>query len=635
MNPILELVEGSAFNRGHFADIRKFQIIPRHTECYTSMFVYPESATSYFNANKSDKTGRPSVVDYPDEVGIRALYIDIDMEGISIERVANECRKILDIIEIKYDLTEDNLQVFFSGNKGFHIVIPISVFADKIIYSNLASSICRLMIADILDIDYKDEEAAKKMSESVVDFKTIHNTAIFRVPLSKNAKTGMYKIPVTRAELISNPQNILERAKVCEHSGFDTKKRFVKNEKMAELFKRCAFEIIADELDITTVKHLNRGNTVFYIPKKGERDAVLHKIGYRLYGAVFGMLKNDEINDILRAFWEAANIVSIQEGHEAMDEKQLLKIINNSRDRAIKARTNERVKIDDISSIAGSIFDDFQKAVRIPTYIHEYDRHKGGLLKGSLYYSIGKYKTYKSIFWIVMAIKNALAGVCGIYYSMEMSKAQFFSIAAKFLYQIDIEEGIKKGSLTQEKFVKLISDIESRIGDNLKIVFQSDINEQQISATIADVKQLYKKDPQFIIIDSTGSLKYVGDEIKSLIYYSKYLKELAKRDNVAVVALNHVTQACSFEERFPENFVRGGSKILDNADGFFCHSLVADEIETTIATPVYRERIIYWRGVMKRENVKFDDKILSVDPDNLEILDSGEDPNSIFSTNKI
>ena len=38
---------------------------------------------------------------------------------------------------------------------------------------------------------------------------------------------------------------------------------------------------------------------------------------------------------------------------------------------------------------------------------------------------------------------------------------------------------------------------------------------------------------------------------------------------------------------------------------------------------------------MKRENVKFDDKILSVDPDNLEILDSGEDPNSIFSTNKI
>jgi hypothetical protein len=91
-------------------------------------------------------------------------------------------------------ITEESIQVFFSGSKGFEVSVDLDTYLNPIEAKNIASNLAR----DLASFDT-----------------SIYNaTRIFRVPLTKHNKTGLYKIPCSISDLNSSVELVKANAKI-------------------------------------------------------------------------------------------------------------------------------------------------------------------------------------------------------------------------------------------------------------------------------------------------------------------------------------------------------------------------------------------------------------------------------------
>jgi len=114
------------------------------------------------------------------------VYYDnivIDIDNAEIEKIIN----FLDNLKQVYEINLFNIGLFFSGNKGFHILIPSKLFGLQPA-SNLnivVKNIAKYLASDIIDIDTQ-----------------IYNkTSTLRLVNTKHSKSGLYKIPLYYSEL--------------------------------------------------------------------------------------------------------------------------------------------------------------------------------------------------------------------------------------------------------------------------------------------------------------------------------------------------------------------------------------------------------------------------------------------------
>lgn len=123
-----------------------------------------------------------SVRNYSGSVFSECLYWDMD--NISIEKAQQ------DTIELVERLKEysNNIRIYFSGNKGFHIVLIAPELEDFIDVENFAFGV---------------KKTCSKLAKGLISFdnKIYDNTRILRITNSKHPSTNLYKIPITYDEL--------------------------------------------------------------------------------------------------------------------------------------------------------------------------------------------------------------------------------------------------------------------------------------------------------------------------------------------------------------------------------------------------------------------------------------------------
>jgi hypothetical protein len=137
---------------------------------YTPFFVYPkEEAEAYYKSNGNSMAG------YDGTVVTTAIYWDIDCE--ELETAKADAIKLIDfLLEMGY---AENLHIYFSGNKGFHITLPVSPehqvtpIQTKTIAQNIANKI-----------------------GIVVDQKVYDSVRLMRMRDTKHQKSGYYKIEI-------------------------------------------------------------------------------------------------------------------------------------------------------------------------------------------------------------------------------------------------------------------------------------------------------------------------------------------------------------------------------------------------------------------------------------------------------
>lgn len=131
----------------------------------------------------------PEVTD--GEPFISPLYFDLDFDeklGQTLDDALNDARLILEYF--LYLGAEDELGIWFSGNRGFHITLPFEKFGDKQ-PSTYLNKIWRGIA----------EGMAHKFELRTFDRSVYTKRRMWRMENTKHGKSGLWKIPLEIYEL--------------------------------------------------------------------------------------------------------------------------------------------------------------------------------------------------------------------------------------------------------------------------------------------------------------------------------------------------------------------------------------------------------------------------------------------------
>jgi hypothetical protein len=181
-------VEG-VHNRKGIYDIRKLGDPRGKRETYCTYFRYDEQMEKHFKEKESVSGYQgPAYADW--------LPIDIDSQNL---QEAQDNLTILVRNLQDYEIDMNACRFYFSGAKGFHVMIPSGIFGAK----------------PSADIHKRFRKVALSLSKGInIDTSIYDKTRIFRLANTINAKTNLYKIELYPFEAMSlSIEDIRERAK--------------------------------------------------------------------------------------------------------------------------------------------------------------------------------------------------------------------------------------------------------------------------------------------------------------------------------------------------------------------------------------------------------------------------------------
>ena len=122
-------------------------------------------------------------------------YLDFDAEDImrGWNKLINEVKYVLNYLETALGTPVEELRTYFSGNKGFHIIVPAKIIGLEPCkdlntkFKNFATGMAFIRNGKNVDKTVKD----------LLDLRIYDRRRLFRIPNSINSKSGRYKVPVT------------------------------------------------------------------------------------------------------------------------------------------------------------------------------------------------------------------------------------------------------------------------------------------------------------------------------------------------------------------------------------------------------------------------------------------------------
>lgn len=116
------------------------------------------------------------------------MYIDLDLDIAdekSFEKVKRDAMMTIQFLEDYFKIPRDMFQIYFSGAKGFHVIIPAEI---------LGISPCKDLNTTFKAIAVN---VADEMKCETIDTRIYDRKRLFRLPNSINSKTGLYKVPIS------------------------------------------------------------------------------------------------------------------------------------------------------------------------------------------------------------------------------------------------------------------------------------------------------------------------------------------------------------------------------------------------------------------------------------------------------
>lgn len=601
----VELVEHSLMNRNNIVPANKVDsTLKRDYPAFASIYTFTDD---FFNYVKETN----SVTGYVGTHGISNVFIDIDSKELGQAYVS--CKNVIAALHNESKIPYESLRIYFSGAKGFHIGIPARVIGQENFFSENTFAIVKSFVQKIVSDKIK------------IDWSIYNRTRYFRLPNSLNEKSNKYKVAVDYKMILEcteeNLAKIISNSEKCIND-VSYKIDLTRNDYLERLFEACKFssfnqsDIMSEISDKDNNVTVNK--TLFRIPEEGERNELMYKQAFRLFSQK--NMKVNEITDIMRMIWHSSNSFS----QNKILEPEFRNIINSAYKGARSKKIEE--KSSSIDDLINNVYKNLISTSEIKVGDNDIDEMilEGGFKTGNSYALIGMGGTAKSVFLQQMCLLAARNKKYGIYLNGEMSETQFFSRFCKQALTFDFIEAFKQGKISVSELDELNFKIKSLVENYFGITSRIDMSCEDLESMIDEREQRLGQKMSWLAIDSFGSLAIEnGNEIQSLIKNSREIKEVAKRKNIAIVSLNHVSKGCFKHQKDVSNFVRGGNKILDNCDAYFSFATIIDNDKSKIGKNdfdsdfVYLEDTFHLRCVNKRGNGKTIDKIMKLDKDTL------------------
>lgn len=151
------------------------------SECYLSAFRFGDDFATYLNATGSTKG-------YNGATWSPWLWFDIDRD--ELDDATNDARRLAAHLLERFAMVGDELLLFYSGSKGFHLGLPTSLWSAS--PAIRFHAYCR-----------KLAESIAESAKLVIDSGVYDRVRAFRAPNSRHPKTGRHKRFLHFDELLS------------------------------------------------------------------------------------------------------------------------------------------------------------------------------------------------------------------------------------------------------------------------------------------------------------------------------------------------------------------------------------------------------------------------------------------------
>ncbi|MFZ1935132.1 MAG: hypothetical protein WCB27_18495 [Thermoguttaceae bacterium] len=238
-------------------------------ECYLSAFRFDES----FRRHLEDNQG--STASYSGPCWSPWLWFDLDNE--ELQYVHKDAAALAAFLVERYGVEPDELLMFFSGSKGFHVGLATALWSPE--PSDVFHKVCRRFAEHVAEL------AAVTIDTGVYD-----RVRAFRAPNSRHPKTGLHKSHLSLDELTGLPlEKIIELSREPAAFPLPTPTRHNDN---ATADWQAAVEQVAREGEAKAQRHtaangtptLNR-STLYFIrggASAGDRHRLLYSAAANL-----------------------------------------------------------------------------------------------------------------------------------------------------------------------------------------------------------------------------------------------------------------------------------------------------------------------------------------------------------------
>ncbi|HXV27979.1 MAG TPA: primase C-terminal domain-containing protein [bacterium] len=201
--------------------------------CYATFFFYSDEILTYLSTHAQESG--PSVSGYPGKVCAPYFPLDIDHPDLNVAR--ETVRFFLKLFLEKWEINPDGLLVYFSGSKGFHLMLDTRLFG-RIVPSKTLPFLFAAMRRHLA-------QSLPESCRETVDLGIKDRVRLLRLPNTLHEKSGLYKVILTHAEAQAlSPDDIRSLAKavrpltVTDPTGLISGADIRENPAAAKFFRR-------------------------------------------------------------------------------------------------------------------------------------------------------------------------------------------------------------------------------------------------------------------------------------------------------------------------------------------------------------------------------------------------------------
>lgn len=170
--------------------------------CYATFYLYDEAIRVH--AAPAGVAGRPSVAGYDGPVYAPVWPLDIDAPDL--EEALAAARAAEGHLRRAWGVPPEAMRRYFSGKKGFHVTVDTRVFLSPV-PSRLAPEVLHRLTRRL----------ARELgfpTSGPLDLSLRDRVRLLRLPNTRHEESGLFKVPLTAAELASaSPEGLRELAR--------------------------------------------------------------------------------------------------------------------------------------------------------------------------------------------------------------------------------------------------------------------------------------------------------------------------------------------------------------------------------------------------------------------------------------
>jgi len=543
----VELAIGGVEHRNHLVDITKLTSLVRESpyECYCSVFRFTQDFRRYLEE-------KGTVAGYSGWAFADYLPFDIDAEAGDLEatlsQALNQARRLAEALATEFSLDKAGLRYYFSGKKGFHVLVPSDCFGCEplngisIVFKKLAHMV-------------------SEMAEVPLDERIYDLVRLFRIKNTRHKETDLYKIPLSSAEFDSlKAKEILSLAKFPrEVSGPQLRGDKILSTALKERYRQLVGELKRPRsyhLEVPSKREVPPKSKLCYLEimkgvKLGERDdcALRLAVYFKRLGYPSGVTLGALVG------WNRTNDPPLE---DKLLEKKVEQAYNNEyqyscQDPILRRRCEERCylrrqkqrSVKDLKSIE-------QLVEEYKCYIGDLERrqiHLGlgrideimrGVAPGEVCEIIGLPTVGKTALALnILRNVSTKQQVTCLFFSLEQPSVQVFERAASISTEmsgLQIEREVRSGRL-DDYLSCILADFK-----NVYVCGRAGLTLSDMKKYVLMLENETRKKVGFVVIDYLGLVEGVfGTSYEIITILSRQIKTFARQLEVAVCFVHHVS----------------------------------------------------------------------------------------------